>query len=154
MTRTTIPGTPTRPRPRHGRTTDRGSVTAEVLLFGYVIAVLLLGFGVVVIRLGSAHIDVGNAATAGARAASLQRSPAQAVAAAAQSATANLAAADTPCRQVTVAVDTDNFHPGGTVTVTVSCVVVLADLPIAVAPTRQVSASSRSPIDVYRATNP
>jgi hypothetical protein len=137
-----------------GRDRDRGAVTVEVLLFGFVTGILLLSFAMVVIRLGSAHIDVGNAAADAARAASLQRSPAQAVTAAQQSATDNLSAGDSACGQVAVAVDTTHFQPGGTVTVAVTCTVNLADLPIPLAPTRVVSARATSPIDAFRAVNP
>ena len=134
---------------------DRGSVTVEVLLVGFPIALIMLAFATVVIRLGSGHIDVGNAAAAAARAASLQRSPGQATAAATQTATDDLTLADSACRQVVVTVDTSNFRPGGTVRVTVACTVNLADLPMGgLTPTRQVSATSTSPIDVYRGTTP
>jgi len=140
-------------RRRLGR--DRGAVTVEVLLVGFPIALVMLAFATVVIRLGSGHIDVGNAAAAAARAASLQRSPAQATAAATRTATQDLTFADSACRQVTVTVDTGNFRSGGTVRVTVGCTVNLADLPMGgLTANRQVSATSISPIDVYRETTP
>lgn len=139
-------------RPRRAR--DAGSTTVEVLLFGFPVGLLLLGFVVVLIRLGSGATDVGNAAADAARAASLQRTPDQAVTAAQQTATANLAAANSPCSDITVNPDVSQWRPGGVVTVTVFCTVTLSDLPIPVAPSRRVSAHSTSPIDVYRGTNP
>jgi Flp pilus assembly protein TadG len=130
---------------------DRGSVTVEVLLVGFPIALVMVAFATVVIRLSSGHIDVGNAAASAARSASLERSPGQAITAAQRTANADLAAANSPCRQVTVTVDTGDFRPDGVVRVTVACTVNLADLPmVGLTPSRQVSATSASPIDVYR----
>jgi hypothetical protein len=52
-------------------------------------------------------------------------------------------------------VDTSDFRPGGSVRVTVSCTVNVADLPLGgLTANRKVSATAISPIDVYRATTP
>jgi Flp pilus assembly protein TadG len=136
-------------------TGDRGTVTVEMLLIGFPLALVMLAFATLVIRLGSAHIDVGNAAAAAARAASLERTADQATAAARQAATADLTTGDSSCRQVTVTVDNANFRAGGTVTVAVACTVNLADLPMGgLTANRRLTATSTSPIDTYRGATP
>jgi Flp pilus assembly protein TadG len=136
-------------------TGDRGTATVEMLLIGFPLALVMLAFATVVIRLGSAHIDVGNAAAAAARAASLERSTDRAAAAARRAATADLNAGDSSCQQVTVTVDNTNFRAGGTVAVTVACTVNLADLPMGgLTANRRLTATSTSPIDTYRGATP
>jgi Flp pilus assembly protein TadG len=143
-------------RRRRGRPWgDRGTVTTEVLLIGFPVTLIMLAFTLAVIRGGSGHIDVGNAAAAAARAASLQRTPGQAIDAATRTATDDLDVAHSACRDVTVTVDTSNFRPGGTVTVKVACTVSLTDLPMTgLRPNWRVTASSTSPLDLYRQAIP
>jgi len=130
-------------------------VTVEVLLIGFPVALVMLAFTLAVIRGGSGHIDVGNAAASAARAASLQRSAGQASTAATQTATDDLAAAHSACRDIAVTVDTSNWRPGGTVTVGVACTVSLSDLPMTgLRSSWRVSASSTSPLDLYRQATP
>ena len=152
----TTPLAPRRRRQGRGRLSgDRGTVTVEVLLIGFPVALVMLAFALAAIRGGSGHIDVGNAAASAARAASLQRSAGQASAAATQTATDDLTAANSACRDVAVTVDTSNWRPGGTVTVSVTCTVSLADLPMTgLRPSWRVSASSTSPLDLYRQAAP
>jgi Flp pilus assembly protein TadG len=117
------------------------------LLMMLVLLVVLCG------RLVSVQLDVDAAAHAAARAASLDRTVAQATLDAHQIATATLADRHTTCRQPALTVDTDGLQPGGTVTVTLACTVPLADLALLAVPgSRRVQARAASPIDVWRGT--
>ena len=109
------------------RTPDAGASTAEMalltpLLIMFLLLVVLCG------RLATAQIDVGAAASNGARSGSIARSHAAAVAGAERTARDTLAARGVTCQDTTVRVDTGGLRPGGSVTVTVSCRVRLADL--------------------------
>ncbi|GAA5197434.1 hypothetical protein GCM10023322_68690 [Rugosimonospora acidiphila] len=130
---------------------DRGVAAAEWLIIGLPVALLLLGLAMIIIRGESAGADLTNAASAASRAASLQLTPGRATAAARRTATADLTSATTACRKIAVAVDTHRFAPGGAVTVTVACTISLSDLPIPTTPTRRLSATATSPVDVYGA---
>ena len=142
------------PSRRHWlRGRDRGAATAEMLIW-VAAAVMLLGLAVYVIRGVSAAIDVGNTAESAARAASLAASPAQAKSAARAVVTADLAAANSACHHTETVVDVSRFRPGGTVTVTVSCVIVVADLPIGGLGSRTVVESASAPIDAYKVIRP
>jgi hypothetical protein len=96
-------------------------------------------------------MDLHTTAAAAARAASLQRDPAAAQAAAETTA----AHADTGCTSLIVRVDTSGFRPGGTVTATVTCTVDLSDLAgLAVPGTTTLTATATSPVDLWRGTTP
>ncbi|WP_432833050.1 TadE/TadG family type IV pilus assembly protein [Dactylosporangium sp. CA-092794] len=138
---------PVRPVRRRLRD-DRGSVAVE-LAIGMPLAVLFVFLIVGAYHLGQANIDVNAAAAAASRAASLTRSAGAADAAARDSATANLAG---QCATVTVSVDTSEFHRGGAVTVHVGCTVTTEGLlGVGLPGSMTVSASSTSPLDLYRA---
>jgi Flp pilus assembly protein TadG len=103
-------------------------------------------------RASDAHQQVSVAAHAAARAASLARTPAGARTAAVDTAEANLRGA-TSCTDPQTAVDVTRFAPGGSVTVTVTCTIQLADLGLPGLPgTVRASQASVSPIDLHRAT--
>jgi Flp pilus assembly protein TadG len=129
---------------------DRGSSTLELallspLLISLVLLVVLCG------RLVSAQLDIDAAAHAAARAASLDRTVTQATLDARHDAIATLADRHTTCRQPSITIAADDLQPGGTVTVTLSCSVPLADLALLAVPgTRRVTATGTSPIDVWR----
>jgi Flp pilus assembly protein TadG len=144
-----IPGRLTR---RLTATSDAGSSTVEaVLVTPLLIAVLL--FVVLCGRLVSAQIDLTAAASAAARSASIARSDTTARAEADRTAREILAAWGVTCQQVTVSVTTGGLRPGGAVTVTVSCVVPLADLALLAVPgSRTVQATATSPVDAWRGT--
>ena len=105
-------------------------------------------------RITEAESRVYAAANAAARAGTLARTQAAAAGAAQQAATAALGTTSVTCRQLTTAVDTTAFRPGGFVTVTLRCSVDVSDLvgvtllPGAVS----VDGSATAPVDVYRGT--
>jgi len=165
MTRTLSPPVPRRPRAapyachrRAGSRTaggDAGSVAAEVAIAVPVLVALLLFAGVLVARGVQARLRLDNAAHQAARAASLARTPTAARTAAQQTALADLSDAGVDCAQPTVSVDVSDFGPGGTVTVTVSCRLNLADAAklLAITGDHTVTATATSPVDPFRATN-
>lgn len=132
------------------RRRDRGSASAELVTITVPVAVILMLVMVLAGRGVTARMDVNNAVAGAARAASLQRSADAAYTAAVDTATAGLAGR---CASRTVDVDTSDFQPGGTVTVTVTCVVDLSDLAAANVPgTTVLHASATSPVDRWRST--
>jgi Flp pilus assembly protein TadG len=132
------------------RRSDEGAAVAE---FAVVAPLLLLVLVAVVFvgRLASAEGQVEGAARDAARAAAARRTGAAAAGAARAEAAATLSASTVTCRRLGVTVDTADFRPGGSVTVTVDCLVSLADLDLLGVPgatTR--SATVTAPIDLYR----
>jgi Flp pilus assembly protein TadG len=129
--------------------TNSGSVSVEMVVLAPVL-VLLMIFVVVLGRAGGASDQVRHAADEAARAASLvaqsrMHTVAQAVA------DADLARNGYNCASTAVAVVVENAVVGGSVTVTVSCVVNQQDTALLGAHTRTVTASSTEVIDRYRA---
>jgi Flp pilus assembly protein TadG len=129
---------------------ERGSVAVEVA----VIAPALLFLMLLVVYAGKVSEADGNverAASDAARAASLRQHPGDATTDAQDTAAANLAAAGVPCLTLTTTVDTEDFGPGGTVTVTVRCEASMADVTLLGVPGRRTfSASAIEVIDTYR----
>jgi Flp pilus assembly protein TadG len=129
---------------------ERGSAPVELVIITPVLILFLLlylGFG----RISRAEQLVDDAAAQAARAATLNYlGPGQAAAAAQQAAAQALSAGGLACASDQVSVDTGNDHPGGSITVHLSCD---ADLSQAIAAglpgSVTLSASSTSPIDVY-----
>ncbi len=133
-------------------TNERGAVATE---FAVVMAVILLSFFALAIyggRVVQAENDVQSAAHEAARAASLQGTPAGAVAAAQQVVAANLERSGVACGPgPTVGVDTSRFGPGGQVTVTVTCSASFGDVgSLGVADAQAFTASATEVIDTYR----
>ncbi len=133
---------------------ERGSVSIELALLAPAL-LLLVSFAVFAGRSQVAEGAVAEAARTAAREASLARDPATAAALAGAQAERTLAAQDLRCQDTSVAVDTAGFSAPsgqpGDVTVTITCVVGMADLlapglPGAVT----VEAVFTSPIDAYR----
>jgi hypothetical protein len=115
--------------------------------------ILLLLLTVGLGRATSTHLDVADAAHQAARAASLARDPEQAGAAARQTAADALNQAGDACRDPQVVTDTDDFTPGGQVTVTVACTTALSDLGIPFPGVHHTTTgSASSPLDTYRQT--
>jgi Flp pilus assembly protein TadG len=141
--------TPTDP----GRATgDRGTVAVElaVLAPAYIFLLLLVLYAG---RVSAAETDITRAASVAARAASLRQHPTDATRDAQATAAANLAASGVPCAPLTTDVDTADFGPGGTVTVTVTCRAPMADLALLGLPgTRTLTATSVEVIDRYRSS--
>lgn len=132
---------------------EQGSVTTELVILTPLLILLLL-FVVALGRLASARINVNGAAAQAARAAAIARSPQTATSAAQQTADAALADEHLTCAHLGVAVDTADFTPGGSVAVTVSCSVNLADLTgLRLPMTETVTGRFVSPIDLYRSTS-
>lgn len=133
---------------------DRGSVAVEVAVVApaFVFLMLLVVFAG---RVSEADGDIHRATSAAARAASLRQHPTDATTDAEAVARTNLSAAGVKCRDLTVDVDTSNFRPGGTVTVTLACTASMADVTLLGVPgTRTFSARSVEVIDRYRGDGP
>ena len=116
---------------------------------------LLLSFAVFAGRTQIAEGAVQEAARAAAREASLARDPATAAALAGAQAERTLAAQNLRCQRTTVDVDTAGFQAPlgqpGDVTVSITCVVGMADLLAPGLPgSVTVEASFISPVDAYR----
>jgi Flp pilus assembly protein TadG len=115
-----------------------------------ILVLLVVGFG----RVTHARQMVEQAASAAARAATLQSSPAAATSAAEQEAHDTLSGAGISCRSFSADVDTSDFRPGGQVTVSVRCTASLAGLVTAGFPgSKTLTASSSSPLEQHRQYN-
>jgi Flp pilus assembly protein TadG len=129
---------------------EQGSVSVELVIVAPVFIVFLL-FVVALGSLVSARINVDGAAAQAARAASLADDPSAAATSARQTATSALGAQHVTCAHLTVAVDTTDFQPGGSVAVTVTCSIDLSEITgISLPATEAVSDRSVAPIDRYR----
>ena len=141
-------------RPRCARKSglaSRGAVAIELVLVAPAVVFLLL-LGVAGGRLSGAQALVDDAATSGARAASLAAGPAEAPGAAQAMVTTALQQSGADCvnfnAATDVTVDTTNFRPGGTVTVAVTCDFANSGLGLPI--NNQVTESSVAPVDPYR----
>ena len=133
---------------------ETGAVATELVLLTPLLIVLLL-FVVALGRLAGARINVDGAAAQAARAASIASTPSEATVAAHQTATAALGSDHVTCASLHVFVDTAGFAPSRQVTVTVSCVVSLADLAgLRLPASTQITSSASSVVDTYRPTLP
>ena len=138
---------------RHRLSGDTGSVTVELVLVTPLFILFLL-FVVALGRLASSRIDVSGAAAQAARAASIARDPGDATAAAEQTATAALADENITCANLAVSTNTSGFVAGGTVSVTITCHVDLADLAgLRLPASTAVTSTAVSSIDTYRETS-
>ncbi len=134
---------------RRGRD-ERGLMALELAILTPVVIALLLG----VVALGRVTYGrqlVGQAAGAGARAASLATGPGVAAAAGQAAALQTLADAGVSCTGPVADIDASAFRPGGQVTATVRCSVDLAAMTLVGVPGRlTVQASATSPVEQYR----
>lgn len=133
---------------------DRGSATIEAAI-GVPAFALFVGLIIFGGRTATTHEALQSAAADAARSASISRDAETARASAQQAATASIANQDIGCSSVAVTVDTSDFKklPGvpGTLGVTVSCVLDLADLTIPGVPgSRMMRATMSSPLDTWR----
>lgn len=130
---------------------DRGLATIELVLMTPVL-LLVLSFLVVAGRLTTVRGDVASSTRDSARAASMASTYEQGLVDARSTAKASLGGRDVTCRNLSVTLgDPVTFVPGGTVAVTVTCEVSLADVAIPGLPgTRRISDSSVEVIDRYR----
>jgi Flp pilus assembly protein TadG len=140
-------------RTRAGGTAQRseaGSVATELVLLTPLLIVFLL-FVVTLGRLSGARLDVDGAAAQAARAASIAEDPTMASTAAQQTAAAALGSDHVTCAQLTVTTNTTQFSPGGSVAVTVTCVIGLSDLSgLRLPESQSVTSTATSVIDTYR----
>src|SRR5487761_1322739 len=111
----------------------RGAAAIEVAM-AVPILVLLLALAVGGGRDAGAQAEVDSAATNGAQAAALASDPGQALADA----------------QSTVTVDTSDFQPGGTVSVTVTCSFSLSGIGFLGFTSTQLSETATAPLEPYR----
>lgn len=126
---------------------ERGSVSAELACLAVVFVVLALALASLA-RFAQVRADLDQAVRDAARAASLRSDPEAAVADATAALDQALAGEGLGCTERQVDVDTAQFHPGGTVAVTVSCQVSLADLSLLAVPgTKAATARFVAPID-------
>ena len=132
------------------RCSERGSVSVEVAVIApaFVFLMLLVVFAG---KVSEADGNVERAAAEGARAASLRQHPGNAATDARSTVEANLATAGVSCSTLEAIVDTSDFEPGGTVTVTVECTASMADVTLLGVPgTRTFTATATEVIDTYR----
>jgi Flp pilus assembly protein TadG len=129
---------------------EGGSIAVEVAVIAPALVFLML-LVVYAGKVSEADGNVERAASDAARAASLRQYPSDATADAQATAAANLSAAGVPCLSLATDVDTDDFAPGGTVTVTVHCEASMADVTLLGVPGRQTfAATAVEVIDTYR----
>ncbi|NUT51416.1 MAG: pilus assembly protein TadE [Saccharothrix sp.] len=132
---------------------DDGSVAAEVTIAAPFLIMLLVFVGVVIHRGVDARIRIDDAAHQAARAASIERTPTAATAAAQSTAASALSSAGVTCASLSVSTSTGGLRPGGTVSVTVSCAVDFGDaLILGVPGGKTLSATSVEPVDLWRST--
>lgn len=129
---------------------DRGSVAVETAVVAPALVALLL-LVVFAGRVSQAEGDVRRAASEASRAASLLQHPDGAEATATEVAASNLSASGVACGTLETEVDTTNFAPGGTVTVTVRCTASMRDVSLLAVPgSRTFVARSVEVIDRHR----
>ncbi|MGZ4738972.1 MAG: TadE/TadG family type IV pilus assembly protein [Ilumatobacteraceae bacterium] len=133
------------------RLRDRGEANALGLVLiapaAVALAVLILWIG----RQVDTDAQMQAASSAAAHAAALQRTPGAAVAAARSTAMAMLNDAKACSGGPLVTIDTTAFHPGGTITVVVTCAPEHADLALVSPPPATFTATATAAIDTYRA---
>lgn len=108
-----------------GQRGDAGPLEVVILV---PVVLALVGLVVAFGRSTTASTDVSYAATVGARAASQAQTASAAVANATAVVEETLAGSELTCVSHSIQVDASDLRPGGRVTVSVSCVVSLADL--------------------------
>lgn len=137
-------------RLRAGPHHESGQAAVEFVLMVPVFVLLVLlvvGLG----RVASARGEVHGAARDAARAASIQRQPGPAAAAARKAAARDLSGRGVTCTNRTVDVNTADFRPGGHVAVTVACTVNLSETTMVGLPGQTtLTARSASPVEQYK----
>ena len=128
---------------------DSGRTTLEVVVLGPLLILLLL-FTVYCGRIVTAKLDVSSAARSAARAASLARTADGARQQATDAANGTLAAHSRTCGDPQITIDTTDMRPGGSVTVSITCMVPVGDLFLSAVGEKRMTASSTSPTDVFR----
>ena len=130
---------------------DQGEANALGLVL---IAPVAVGLAMLILWTGrkvDTDAQVQAASSAAAQSAARQRTPASAVAAAQSTAQAMLTDVKACAGGPLVSVDAANFHPGGDVTVVVTCSPERNDLRLSGGASVTFAASSTAAIDAYRA---
>jgi Flp pilus assembly protein TadG len=131
---------------------EAGVAALEFVIWTPVL-LILVGLAVVGGRVAKTDAEIQAAARAAARAASIQRSATDAVAAANQAAQADLTSAGVTCHDFNLELIPSG--PGGVDTANLSCVVPLGGVDlIGVGPSKTITTSFSSPVDVYRQYGP
>jgi len=129
-----------------------GSMTAELVILAPLVvlfALMAVGLG----RIEQARQELSDAAHAGAEAASLVPTAAQASQAATDATSPAVAGQPHVCAHPGVSTDISSFQRGGAVRVTVVCHVELSDLLVPGLPgSITLSSTQGEPVDPYRAT--
>jgi Flp pilus assembly protein TadG len=137
-------------RKQMSRPADGGSLTVELVVLAPVVvmfALLALALG----RFELAREQVVGAARAAAEAASVVPSAVDAQSAALTAATPAVANQLHSCTHMNVVTETENFYPGGSVEVIVSCQIDFSDLLVPGLPGHiEVRAVMKAPIDSFR----
>jgi Flp pilus assembly protein TadG len=127
-----------------------GSLMVEMVVMTpvvFILALTILVFG----RVSEARQQVVEASRAGAQAAAVLPSAANAQWGAAANAVVGVFGQAHTCAHAQIHTDVSHFYPGGYVTVTVVCQVDLSDLSVPGIPgSTSVRASATAPIDPYR----
>lgn len=130
--------------------TERGSAGIELVL-AFPVVVLGLLYIVFVGRVGTGRLEVDDAARIAARSASVV-SPERAHEAAFDAALRTVTDRGLVCTGLDVVVHAENFEPGGSVGVSVTCDVRVSDLGLLGVPgTKRLTASFTEPISRYQA---
>lgn len=128
---------------------DSGSLVVELVVLTpvvFALALVALVFG----RVTAAHQQVTESARAAAQMAAVMPTPQGAVVAAAGAVSGGFVHTR-PCARMSVSTDVSDFHPGGSVTVTVTCSVDLSDLSVPGIPgSTSIHVSTTAPVDPYR----
>lgn len=132
---------------------DSGSAAVETTLLAPLLVLLLMVVAVEIHRGVDARIRVNDVAHQAARAATMERDPAAARAAAHRAAQAAVADAGLSCSPLTVSADVATLAPGSAVTVRVTCRADLGD-GIPGLSSRSVSATSVEVVDEWRGEFP
>jgi len=129
---------------------ERGSLSVELVVLAPVVLLVVLAtlvFG----RMSEARQQVVEASRAGAEMAAVLPTVGTAQWVGSINAVINLIDRTHTCAHSSISIDTSHFVPGGYVTATVSCLVLLSDIGFPGLPgSTTVTASATAPIDPYR----
>ncbi len=140
--------------PKSALRSERGTASVELVVL--VIPIMALAaFAVFVGRYAAAQQDVTSAARDAARAAAVRQLPAAAQADGHQAAETTLVNRDLTCRQLDIEVATNDLQPGGKVTASVTCVLLISDVAgFGMPGTTTVEATSTAVVDHFRGGEP
>ncbi len=135
-------------RRQDARDSERGDANIEFVIWGSALVLTIL-LGLYAFRLSAARGEIQDSAQAGARAASLARTPTEAASVGQDAALGSLPVTEPICRTATASVDTSQWAAGW-VQVTVSCTVDFSGLNPIAAGTQTVDYTWTEPVDQAR----